>query len=70
MPLSLCKVGETIKVSKIVGNNEVKTHLNDLGFVEGANISIVNSLNGNIIVNVKNSRVALDERLANKILVE
>jgi ferrous iron transport protein A len=70
MPLSLCKIGENLKISKISGTSEVKNHLYDLGFVEGSNVSIVNTLAGNLIVNVKDSRVALDKKLASKIWVE
>lgn len=69
MPLAFMKAGQTCKVVKIVGNDEVRSHLSDLGFVLGADISIVNELAGNIIVNVKDSRVAIDRNLANKIMV-
>lgn len=70
MPLSFLRKGQVGKVTNIVGNNEIKTHLKDLGFVLGADISVVNELAGNIIVNVKESRVAIDRNLANKIMVD
>lgn len=70
IPLSLCKTGEVNKVIKVSGTDEVKSHLNDLGFVEGTEVSIINELAGNIIVSVKDSRVAIDRGLANKIMVE
>lgn len=70
MPLSFLRKGQVGKVTNIVGNNEIKVHLKDLGFVLGADISVVNELAGNIIVNVKESRVAIDRNLANKIMVD
>lgn len=70
MPLSFLRKGQVGKVTNIVGNNEIKAHLKDLGFVLGADISVVNELTGNIIVNVKESRVAIDRNLANKIMVD
>lgn len=69
MSLSLCKVGEVSTINKIIGSAEIRNHLYDLGFTEGAEVSIVNELAGNIIVNIKGSRVALDKKLANKISV-
>ncbi len=69
MPLTFCKTGELSTISRISGSDEVKSHLNDLGFVVGAQISIVNELAGNIIVNVKESRIAIDKNMANKIMV-
>ena len=70
MPLSFLRKGQVGKVINIVGNSEIKAHLKDLGFVLGADISVVNELAGNIIVNVKESRVAIDRNLANKIMVD
>ena len=70
MPLSFLRKGQAGKVTNIVGNDEIKAHLKDLGFVLGADISVVNELAGNIIVNVKESRVAIDRNLANKIMVD
>ena len=70
MPLSFLRKGQVGKVTNIVGNKEIKAHLKDLGFVLGADISVVNELAGNIIVNVKESRVAIDRNLANKIMVD
>ena len=70
MPLSFLRKGQVGKVTNIVGNDEIKAHLKDLVFVLGADISVVNELAGNIIVNVKESRVAIDRNLANKIMVD
>ena len=70
MPLTFYKIGESGKIARVSGSEEVRSHLNDLGFVVGGQISIVNELAGNIIVNVKESRVAIDKNMANKIMVE
>lgn len=69
MPLNLADVGKEQIIRKIGGNPEVKQHLANLGFVVGGNITVVNTLNGNVIVKVKESRIALDEALARKILI-
>ena len=69
MPLIMYKPGEKLIISKILGNSGCRRHLNDLGFTEGSEITIVNKLAGNLIVNIKDSRVALDKKLASKILV-
>ena len=69
MPLSLAGVGEENTIKKIGGSPEVKQHLENLGFVVGGNVKIVNTLGGNVIVNVKESRVAISEEMACKIMV-
>ncbi|MCR4587463.1 MAG: ferrous iron transport protein A [Lachnospiraceae bacterium] len=69
MPLSLSDVGQMVVIQKISGNDEVKLHLAELGFVVGEEISIVNKNGGNLIVNVKDSRIALDRNLANRIYI-
>ncbi len=69
MPLSLADVGEENTVKKIGGSPEVKKHLENLGFVVGGNVTVITSLNGNVIVNVKDSRVAISEEMARKIMV-
>ena len=69
MPLSLANVGENNIIKKIGGNPEVKKHLENLGFVVGGNVQIVSALGGNVIVNVKESRVAISEEMARKIMV-
>ena len=69
MPLSLAGVGEENTIKKIGGSPEVKQHLENLGFVVGGNVKIVNILGGNVIVNVKESRVAISEEMARKIMV-
>lgn len=69
MPLSLANVGENNIIKKIGGNPEVKKHLENLGFVVGGNVQVVSALGGNVIVNVKEARVAISEEMARKIMV-
>ena len=69
MPLSLAGVGEQNTVKRIGGSPEVKQHLENLGFVVGSTVTIVNTLGGNVIVNVKESRVAISEEMAKKIMI-
>lgn len=69
MPLSLAGVDEENTIKKIGGSPEVKQHLENLGFVVGGTVTIVNTLGGNVIVNVKETRVAISEEMARKIMV-
>ena len=69
MPLCLANIGENYVIRKIGGTPEVKKHLENLGFVVGGNVQIVNSLGGNVIVNVKEARVAISEEMARKIMI-
>lgn len=69
MPLILAGIGEENTIKKIGGSPEIKKHLEDLGFVVGGSVTIVNALGGNVIVNVKESRVAISEEMARRIMV-
>ena len=69
MPLIYAEKGQPQIVRKIGGSPEVKKHLEDLGFHVGGQVSVVNSLGENLIVKVKESRVAVSDELAKKILV-
>ncbi len=69
MPLSLASIGSKQEILKIKGQEKIKKHLMSLGFIEGQEISIVSELNGNVIVSVKDSRVAISKEMANKIIV-
>ena len=69
MPLMLAGIGEVNTIKKIGGSPEIKKHLEDLGFVVGGSVTIVNALGGNVIVNVKESRVAISEEMARRIMV-
>ena len=69
MPLLLAGVGEDNIIRKVGGNPEMKKHLEDLGFVVGGTVSIVSEMNGNLIVNVKDTRIAISREMAGKIMV-
>ena len=69
MPLSLAQVGEENIIKRIGGSPEVKRHLENLGFVVGGEVTVVNTLGGNVIVNVKVARVAISKEMAVKIMV-
>ena len=69
MPLVLADIGQEYTIRKLSGSPEVKKHLEDLGFVVGGNVTVVSALQGNVIVKVKESRVAIDGELARKIMV-
>ena len=59
MPLTLANIGEENMIRKIGGNPEVRAHLENLGFVSGGSVTVITTMGGNLIVNVKNSRVAI-----------
>ena len=69
LPLTLAEIGEENTIKKIGGKPEVKKHLENLGFVVGGNVTIINTLGGNVIVNVKESRIAISREMAQKIMV-
>ena len=69
MPLSMAQVGEENIIKRIGGSPEVKRHLENLGFVVGGEVTVVNTLGGNVIVNVKEARVAISKEMAVKIMV-
>lgn len=69
MPLTMAKVGETVTIRKITGKDEVRQHLAELGFVVDSDVTVVSEMVGNLIVQVKDSRVALDKTMANRIMI-
>ena len=69
MPLNVALPGEENIIRKIGGSPEVRQHLADLGFVTGGAVTLISVLNGNVIVNVKESRVALDADMARRIMI-
>ncbi len=69
MPLALANPGEANTIRKVGGSAEVKKHLEDLGFAVGGTVTVITSLGGNVIVNVKETRVAISEEMARKILI-
>lgn len=69
MPLVVAPAGEEQMIKRIGGSEIVKRHLQELGFVPGSYVTVVSEIGGNLIVNVKESRVAVDKQLAQKIMV-
>ena len=69
MPLSYATPGEDSVIRRIGGSPEVKKHLENLGFVVGGSVKVITALNGNVIVKVKEARVAIDDAMARKIMV-
>ena len=69
MPLCYATPGEESVIRKVGGNPEVRKHLENLGFVVGGTATVISSLNGNVIVKVKESRVAINDEMARKIMV-
>lgn len=69
MPLTMAAVGETVTIRKITGKDQLRQHLAELGFVVDGTVTVVSELAGNLILQVKDSRVALDKSMANRILI-
>lgn len=69
MPLSMANIGEALAIKKVGGKEETRQFLERLGFVTGAIITVISDSNGSMIVNVKDSRVAIGRDMANKIVV-
>ena len=69
MPMTMTRPGETVTIRKITGKDEVRRHLAELGFVVDSDVTVISEIAGNLILQVKNSRIALDKTMANRILV-
>ena len=69
MPLTMAKQGEVNFIKRITGKDEIRQHLAELGFVVGESVVVVNEIGGNMILNIKGSRVALGKSMAGRILV-
>ena len=69
MPLTLMSPGEDAIIQRIGGKPEVKKHLENLGFVAGGNVTVITMMGGNVIVNVKEARVAISKEMAQKIMI-
>ena len=67
MPLTMAKAGETVTIKKI--KDEIRLHLAELGFVVDSEVTVVNEIAGNLIIQVKESRIALDKTMANRIMI-
>ena len=69
MPLTMASIGEANTIRKVGGNEETKRFLENLGFVAGTEITVVSAIGGNVIVNIKDSRVAINQDMARHIMV-
>lgn len=69
MPLTMSKIGESATIKKIGGRDDTRRFLETLGFVAGGLVTVVSEIGGNLIVNVKESRIAINKDMANKIIV-
>ena len=69
MPLTMAKAGETVTIRKITGRDEVRQHLAELGFVVDTSVTVVSELAGNLILQVKDSRIALDKTMAMRVTI-
>ena len=69
IPLTMIDTGEESIIKKIGGKAEVKKHLEDLGFVVGGNVKVISDIGGNVIVSVKEARIAISREMAQKIMV-
>ena len=69
MPLTMVNSGEENEIQRVGGKEETRRFLENLGFVQGAKVTVVSQIGGNVIVNVKESRVAIGKDMANKIMV-
>lgn len=70
MPLSMFSSGESGMIHRISGRDDTKRFLKNLGFVEGSSVTVINKMEGNMIVRVMDSRIAIGKNMANKIMVE
>lgn len=69
MPLTMARPGETVVIRKITGRDEVRQHLAELGFVVDESVTVVSEMAGNLILQVKDSRIAVDRTMANRIMI-
>ena len=69
MPLTMARPGETVVIRKITGRDEVRQHLAELGFVVDESVTVISEMAGNLILQVKDSRVAVDRAMADRIMI-
>lgn len=69
LPLTMAKPGEPVVIRKITGKDEVRRHLAELGFVVDETVTVVSEMGGNLILQVKDSRIALDRSMANRVMI-
>ena len=69
MPLTLAQTGEEQIIRKVGGSQELKQHLGDMGFVPGGSVTVISAIGGNVIVRIKESRIAISKEMAQKIII-
>lgn len=69
MPLTMANIGEKNFIRKITGKDEVRLHLAQLGFVIGSEVCIVSAIGGNLIISIKDTRIAIDKKMATRIII-
>ena len=69
MPITMVKSGDIVTIQRITGTDEVRQHLGELGFVTGTEVKVVSNTNGNVIIQIRESRVALDKSMAMRVMV-
>lgn len=69
MPLTMAKPGETVVIRRVTGKDELRRHLAELGFVADSAVTVISEMSGNLILQVKESRIALDKTLANRVMI-
>ena len=69
MPLTLAQTGEEQIIRKVGGSQELKQHLGDMGFVPGGSVTVVSAIGGNVIIRIKESRIAISREMAQKIMI-
>ena len=69
MPLPMARPGDTVTIRKVTGRDEVRQHLAELGFVVDESVTVISEMAGNLILQVKDSRVAVDRTMANRIMI-
>ena len=69
MPVTMANVGQTVIINRITGTDDVRQHLAELGFVVGERITVVSNIGGNVILQVKDARIALDRKMAARVMV-
>ena len=69
MPLTMAKAGEINSIKRLGGKSEIRLHLENLGFVVGTPVTLISEISGNVIVNIKESRIAISREMASKIMI-
>jgi len=69
MTLSMAQIGESVDIQRITGKDDTRRFLANLGFVEGATVKVVSEIDGNMIINIKDTRIALSKSMGNRVIV-